>query len=45
MDTADDDAAFFAKPTFAADGIDPDEHYWNWKDDARRDTPWGQLTS
>ena len=39
----DDDAPFFAAPTFTAAGIDPTEHYWNWKDDARRDTPWGQL--
>ena len=43
MDTADEDATFFAKPTFEAAGVDPDEHYWNWKDDARRSTLWGEM--
>ena len=39
----DDGAPFFAAPAFSAAGIDPDEHYWNWKDDPRRSTPWGEL--
>jgi len=43
MDTADEDATFFAAPTFEAAGVDPDEHYWNWRSDPRRDTPWGEL--
>lgn len=43
MDTAEDgSAAFFAAPGFQAKGIDPIEHYWNWKDDARRQTLWGE---
>lgn len=42
MDTADEDATFFAAPGFEAAGIDPAEHYWNWKDDPRRATPWGE---
>ena len=44
MDTTDDpDAAFFAKLGFEAAGIDPTEHYWNWKDDERRQSIWGEM--
>ena len=38
----DKTAKFFAALSFEAAGIDPEEHYWNWKDDARRKTSWGE---